>query len=102
MNKASFGSFTATLEEITRLLKQAVTYAASAIGSVTWPTLLVACVLLALIITVIPLAIGLFAVLMIGKLIFGAVSDRVERGAPTAYKPVEPSAPVEPMRPQGE
>jgi hypothetical protein len=73
MKNLTFSSITALLEEIGRALAQAGRYGARAIATMSLPQMLAACIALALIITIIPLAIGLFLFFMIVKLAVAAI-----------------------------
>ena len=98
MTNASFNTFTATMNEIGRLLVQAARYAANAVAAMSWPALLVCCIGLALLISILPLAIGLFLVFMVCKLAYNALDDRMTRGKATPHRPVaDPAAPVDPL-----
>ena len=80
----------AILRELWDALAKAIRYGRDAIASTSWTNLAIACVFFAVVLTVIPLAIGLFLVVVVVKLAIGAVQDR-RRGKVTPYKDV-PSA----------
>ncbi|HEU4373994.1 MAG TPA: hypothetical protein VFS02_10915 [Telluria sp.] len=73
MKNVTFASFSELLEEIGRAFAQAVRHGARAIATMSWPQLLASCVALALVITIVPLAICLFVVFMIVKLAVAAI-----------------------------
>jgi hypothetical protein len=73
MKNATFASFSELLEEIARAFAQAVRYGGRAVATMSWPQLAAACVALALVITIVPLAICLFVVFMIVKLAVAAI-----------------------------
>ena len=91
MNPTS-NRFFAILEEIADLLTKSARYLIASISTMSWPTLLAACIALALAIVVLPLALTLFVVLVAAKLIIGAIADRRARGKLTPYKPVDEHA----------
>ena len=90
MNNSTYNTFVATLEDIVRSVSNCARVAVRAISTLTWPALAVACVIIALAMTLVPLALGLFILFMAVKLIAGGASRRAERGAATPYQPVEP------------
>jgi hypothetical protein len=73
MKNVTFASFSELLEEIGRAFAQAVRFGVRAIATMPWPQLLATCVALALVITIVPLAICLFIVFMIVKLAVAAI-----------------------------
>lgn len=73
MKNATFASFSALLEEIGRAFAQAVRYGARAVATMSLPQLAATCIVLALVITIVPLAICLFIVFMIVKLAVAAI-----------------------------
>ena len=73
MKNVTFSSITALLEEIGRAFAQAVRYGARAIATMSWPQMLASCIALALIITIVPLAVCLFIFFMIVKLAVAAI-----------------------------
>lgn len=73
MKNATFASFSELLEEIGRAFAQAVRYGARAVATMSWPQLMASCVALALVITIVPLAICLFIVFMAVKLAVAAI-----------------------------
>lgn len=85
----AFNDFTATLQEIGRALSRAARYGAAAVATMSWPALAIACLLIAFAVTILPLALFLFVMFMLIKIIFAAIADRKERGAPTPYRPAD-------------
>lgn len=73
MKNATFASFSALLEEIGRAFAQAMRYGARAVATMSLPQLAATCIALALVITIVPLAICLFIVFMIVKLAVAAI-----------------------------
>ena len=55
----------------------------------SWPTLLLSAVGLALLLTIVPLVLTLFVLFMVIKLVNGYVTDRAARGPATPYTPVK-------------
>lgn len=80
-------TFSAILREIWDTLARAIRYGRDAIASTSWTNLAIACVFFAIVLTVIPLAIGLFLVVVVLKLAVSAVQDR-RRGRVTPYRDV--------------
>lgn len=79
MKNATFASFSELLEEIGRAFAQAVRYGVRAVAAMSWPQLMATCVGLALVITIVPLAICLFIVFMIVKLAVAAIVINTRR-----------------------
>ena len=73
MKNATFASFSALLEEIGRALARAVRHGTRTVASMSWPQLMATCVALALLITIVPLAICLFIIFMAVKLAVAAI-----------------------------
>lgn len=73
MKNATFASFSELLDEIGRAFAQAFRYGARAIATMSLPQMAAACIALALIITIVPLAVCLFIVFMIVKLAVAAI-----------------------------
>lgn len=84
-------NFTATLRELWAMLVKASGYAIAGISSISWTSLAIAAVTLAVIITAVPLAIGLFVVFVVVKFGLNALESRRRRGQLTPYKDVEGS-----------
>jgi len=68
----TFREFFATLEDLSQDLVRACRRGARAIAVMPWPAMLVCCVGLALIISILPLALFLFIAFMALKLVVGA------------------------------
>ena len=81
-------NFTVLLRDIWATVIKASRYTLTAITSVSWTHLAVAAIALAVVLTVVPLAIGLFAVFVVVKLCLNALESRRQRGALTPYKDV--------------
>ncbi|WLI89919.1 hypothetical protein Q4S45_02000 [Massilia sp. R2A-15] len=79
MKNATFASLNELLDEIGRALMQAVRHGARALGAMSWPQLLAACIMLALVITIVPLAICLFVFFMIVKVAVAAIVINTRR-----------------------
>ncbi|MCE3607394.1 hypothetical protein LXA47_27895 [Massilia sp. P8910] len=90
MNNPAFTSFFASLEDLGRTLVKAARYAVGAIATMSWPTLLLSAVGLALLLTIVPLVLTLFVLFMVIKLVHGYMSDRATRGPATPCTPVKP------------
>jgi hypothetical protein len=73
MKNLTFDSINTLLDDIFRATMQAARALARAIGAMSWPQLLATCVLLALLITIVPLAFTLFVAFMIVKLAVAAI-----------------------------
>ncbi|PWF39015.1 hypothetical protein [Massilia glaciei] len=69
--KTTLESFLALAEELGRALADAVRYGLRAVATMSWPMLVVTCILLAAFLTVAPLALFLFIIFMALKLIAG-------------------------------
>jgi hypothetical protein len=77
----SLASFSVLLDDIWRALCRAVRYASHAIATMSWPALLITAVLMAFAISLVPLAITLFVLFMLVKLVVGGfiLGQRRER-----------------------
>lgn len=73
MKNVTFSSIGMLLEEIGRAFAQAFRYGARAIATMSLPQMIAACIGLALVLTILPLAIFLFIVFMIVKLAVAAI-----------------------------
>ncbi|MDB5961156.1 MAG: hypothetical protein JWP59_2450 [Massilia sp.] len=73
MKNLTFDSINTLLDDIFRATMQAARALVRAIGAMAWPQLMATCVLLALLITIVPLAFTLFIVFMIVKLVVAAI-----------------------------
>jgi hypothetical protein len=89
MNNPAFASFFSCLEDLGGALLKAAKYAVAAISTMSWPTLLLSAVGLALLLTIVPLVLTLFVVFMAVKLVNGYLSERAARGPATPYTPVK-------------
>ena len=85
MNNATFDSFYETLNEMGRAIGKAARTGSAAIATMSWPGLAVCCVMLALAITIVPLALFLFVMFMAIKLIYSVIAERGARGKVTPY-----------------
>jgi hypothetical protein len=79
MKTVTFASFSALLEEIGRGFAQALRYGVRAIATMSWPQMIASCIALALMITILPLAICLFIFFMIVKLAVAAIVINTRR-----------------------
>lgn len=82
----AFDDFYATLQEMGRSLSKAARYGAAAVAAMSWPMLAVACLFIAFAVTIVPLALFLFVMFMLIKLIFTSIAERGQRGVPTPYR----------------
>lgn len=73
MKNPTLDSISELLDDIARATMQAARQLARAIGAMAWPQLLASCVLLALLITILPLAFTLFVAFMLVKLVVAAI-----------------------------
>ncbi len=73
MKTINAASINELLDDIFRATMQAARSLARAIGAMAWPQLLATCVVLALLITIVPLAFTLFVAFMIVKLVVAAI-----------------------------
>lgn len=89
MSNPAFTSLYASLQDLSRTLVKAAKYAVGAISTMSWPTLLLSAVGLALLLTIVPLVLTLFVLFMVIKLVNGYVTDRATRGPATPYTPVK-------------
>lgn len=77
MTHTTFRDFAATMEDVARDIVRACRRALDAIVVMPWPAMLACCVGLALLISILPLALCLFLLFMVVKLVAGAfVIDR--------------------------
>lgn len=86
MNQTAFDNFYATLQEMGRAVGRAARYGAEAVASMSWPALAVACLLIAFAVTILPLALFLFVMFMLIKVIASSIAERKARGTPTPYR----------------
>lgn len=80
-------SFWGLFDEIGRAVGKTARYALRMFERTSWPAILLGCVLLALILTVLPLAIMLFALFLLFKLVAGACAGKPQRKAPFQQPP---------------
>lgn len=64
------------VDEITRALTQALRYGARTIRRLSWPALLGCALVLAFIVSILPLALTLFAIFLLIKLALGGCDDQ--------------------------
>ena len=69
----SIESLSSLLDDTWQALCRAVRYASNAIATMSWPALLITAVLMAFAISLVPLAITLFLVFMVIKLVVGGI-----------------------------
>ena len=89
MPKSTFRDFATTMEDLAHDIVRACRRAARAIAVMPWPAMLVCCVGLALVISILPLALFLFIAFMALKLVVGAFVIDARRTRPTEYKHAE-------------
>ncbi len=84
----SLESLSSLLDDVWHALCRTVRYAANAIATMSWPALLLTAVLMAFAISLVPLALTLFVLFMLVKLVVGGlvISKRRNRNTPTDYK----------------
>lgn len=77
----SLESFSVLLDDIWRALCRTIRSASNAIATMSWPALMLTAVLLAFAISLVPLAITLFVLFMLVKLVIGGIvlSNRKNR-----------------------
>ena len=77
MKSANFRTFCDSMEDVAHDIVRACRRGARTIAAMPWPALLVCCVFLALVISILPLALFLFILFMGVKVVVGAfVIDR--------------------------
>ena len=77
MNNTSFREFATSMEDVARDIVRACRRGVDAIVAMPWPAMLACCIGLALLISILPLALFLFIMFMAVKLVIGAfVVDR--------------------------
>lgn len=72
MKHSTFRTFTATLEDVARDIVRASRRVVREIAVMPWPAMLVCCIGLALVISILPLALFLFVAFLGVKLVVGA------------------------------
>ena len=80
MKHITFSSIGELLEEIARAFAQAFRYGVRAIATMSAPQMVATCIGLALLLTILPLAVCLFIVFMIVKLAVAAIVINTRRG----------------------
>jgi len=70
----SFESFSLLLDDTWHSLCRAVGYASNAIATMSWPALLITAGLMAFAISLLPLALTLFVLFMLVKLVVGGIA----------------------------
>jgi predicted transcriptional regulator len=77
MKSANFRTFCDSMEDVARDIVRACRRGARTIAAMPWPAMLVCCILLAFVISILPLALFLFVLFMGVKIVVGAfVIDR--------------------------
>jgi len=77
MNNTTFRAFAATMEDVARDIVRACRRGMRAIAVMPWPAMAACCILLAFVISILPLALFLFVLFMAVKFIAGAfIVDR--------------------------
>lgn len=86
MKHTTFDTFAALMDDIGRAFAKLARRTGHTIAAMSWPTLAVTCVALALALTIVPLALFLFVVFMIVKLALAAIVVNTRRGKATPYR----------------
>jgi hypothetical protein len=89
MKNTTFDSFLSVLEEMGHTFTRAMRFSLRALATISWPALLVACILLAMLISIVPLVLFLFVVFMAIKLISASIVQHKKRGPATPYRPAD-------------
>jgi hypothetical protein len=77
MKSANFRTFCDSMEDVAQDIVRACRRGARTIGAMSWPAMLVCCIMLAFVISILPLALFLFVLFMAVKVVAGAfVIDR--------------------------
>jgi predicted transcriptional regulator len=77
MKSANFKTFCDSMEDVAHDIVRACRRGARTIAAMPWPAMLVCCILLAFVISILPLALFLFVMFMAVKVVVGAfVIDR--------------------------
>jgi len=82
----SLESLSALLDDVWRALCRAVRHASNAIATMSWPALLLTAVLMAFAISLVPLALTLFVLFMLVKLVVAGFVNNQRRTRRTDYK----------------
>jgi membrane protein implicated in regulation of membrane protease activity len=72
MHNTTFRDFIATMEDVARDIVRASRRAVAAIVAMPWPAMLACCIGLALLVTILPVALFLFILFMVVKVVAGA------------------------------
>jgi hypothetical protein len=75
----TFESMSVLLDDVWHALCRAVRYASNAIATMSWPALLITAVLMAFAISLVPLALTLFVLFMLVKLVVGGFINHKHR-----------------------
>lgn len=86
MTNANSNSFFSVLEEMGHSFTKGMRHAVRSIATMSWPALALSCVLLAMVITIVPLVIFLFAIFMCIKLVATSIAQHQKRGPATPYR----------------
>jgi hypothetical protein len=86
MHKTTFREFGATLSDLAHDIVRACRRGARAIAVMPWPAMLVCCIGLALIISILPLALFLFIAFLALKLVAGAFIIDARRSRRARYE----------------
>lgn len=94
MKNATFDNFLNIVEEMGRALTRAMRMSLRALATMSWPTLLVVCILMAMAISLVPLVLVLFLLFTGIKLILASFVLEKRKGRATPYREVDPAAPA--------
>lgn len=86
MTDSKSNSFFSILEEMGHTFTKGMRHAVRSVATMSWPALLLSCVLLAMVITIVPLVIFLFVIFMCIKLVATSIAQRHKRGPATPYR----------------
>lgn len=95
MKNATFDNFLNIVEEMGRALTRAMRMSLRALATMSWPTLLVVCILMAMAISLIPLVLVLFLLFTGIKLILASFVLEKRKGRATPYREVDPETPAQ-------
>lgn len=82
----TFTTFSALLDDVWHALLRAARHGASAIARMSWPALLLCALLLAFVISLVPLALTLFVLFMLIKLAVGGIVIATRRARRDSFK----------------
>ena len=82
----SLESLSTLLDDVWHALCRAVRYASNAIATMSWPALLITAVLMAFAISLLPLALTLFVLFMLVKLVVGGFAIGKRRDDSAGFK----------------